>query len=57
MLFKVIPAFIYTMAVASQVHLSLEHAGICHTPNIRLESAEIGSQVLQENHERYDFPS
>lgn len=39
---------ISTMASASQVHLSPDHAGIFHMPEIQLESAKVGSRVLQE---------
>ncbi len=40
------------MASASQLHLSPEDAGIFHVRNIKTESAERGSKVLQENHDR-----
>lgn len=41
------------MASASQVHLSPETAGVCHIPNIKVESAKKANQVLQENHDKF----
>ena len=44
---------IATMAAASQVHLSPEHAGIFQVPEISKESTQLGSELLQENHDKH----
>jgi hypothetical protein len=40
------------MATASRVELIPEVAGVYHVPRITTESAKIGSQLLQENHDK-----
>ncbi|KAI4279188.1 MAG: hypothetical protein LQ337_000423 [Flavoplaca oasis] len=41
------------MATASNIQLSLAHCGEYHVPHIAIESAVMGSEVLQENHEMH----
>lgn len=40
------------MATASHVELSLAAAGVYHVPDLTTESAKIGSQLLQQNHDK-----
>jgi hypothetical protein len=42
-----------TMATASHIELSPSAAGVYHVPDITAESGKVGSQLLQENHEKY----
>ncbi|KIV86432.1 hypothetical protein PV11_02044 [Exophiala sideris] len=42
-----------TMATAAHIELNPAQAGVYHLPNISSESSKIGSQLLQENHDRY----
>jgi len=41
------------MATAAHIELSPTTAGVYHTPDISAESSRIGSQLLQENHDRF----
>ncbi|KAI1615430.1 hypothetical protein EDD36DRAFT_451342 [Exophiala viscosa] len=41
------------MATAAHIELDPAQAGVYHLPDITLESSKIGSQLLQENHDRY----
>jgi hypothetical protein len=41
------------MATATHVELSPSSAGVYHVPDISAQSGRIGSQLLQENHDRY----
>lgn len=42
-----------TMATASQIHLTPDAAGVYHVPSIQPASYKAGSQLLQENHDRF----
>ena len=41
------------MATASHIELSPARAGVYHVPNITTDSAKIGSELLQKNHDDY----
>ena len=41
------------MATASHIELSPTSAGVYHVPQLSAESGNIGSQLLQENHDKY----
>ena len=41
------------MATASHVELDPATAGVYHAPDISSQSAQMGSQLLQENHDQY----
>lgn len=42
-----------TMATATHIELTPATAGVYHAPDISTQSAQIGSQLLQENHEKW----
>jgi hypothetical protein len=41
------------MASASHIELDASAAGVYHVPSITSESGKVGSQLLQENHDKY----
>ncbi len=41
------------MATASHIELDPAAAGVYHVPDISSQSSKIGSQLLQENHDKY----
>ncbi|KAL2394054.1 Baeyer-Villiger monooxygenase dmxR6 [Exophiala dermatitidis] len=41
------------MATAAHVELDPANAGVYHVPDIKAESSNIGSRLLQENHDKY----
>jgi hypothetical protein len=42
-----------TMATASHVQLDVDAAGVYHASNITADSAKVGSELLQDNHDKH----
>jgi hypothetical protein len=43
------------MATTTKIHLTPSEAGFFHAPGITAESAAKASEVLQENHEKFNI--